>query len=137
VQAMHFETIYLHIAQPSFPWKKPSHSGGIRNLVCCSSCGRDNHSATPPEGSFLNWDRCYDHNFLPFLTIFCEKIGVLLKNQCYDEIFLKIIFVFSQKRHFFAEFFGENILKNHNIGPWFSSLQGKCLANIGTKAFSA
>jgi hypothetical protein len=27
--------------------------------------------------------RCYDHNFLRFLTIFGEKIGVFLKNQCY------------------------------------------------------
>jgi hypothetical protein len=30
---------------------------------------------------------CYDHNFLQFLTIFGEKIGVFLKNQCYDQIF--------------------------------------------------
>jgi hypothetical protein len=33
------------------------------------------------------WDRCYDHNFLLFLTIFGEKIGVFLKNQCYDRNF--------------------------------------------------
>jgi hypothetical protein len=30
--------------------------------------------------------RCYDHNFLRFLTIFSEIIGVFLKNQCYDQI---------------------------------------------------
>jgi hypothetical protein len=29
--------------------------------------------------------RCYDHNFLRFLPIFGEKIGVFLKNQCYDQ----------------------------------------------------
>jgi hypothetical protein len=34
-----------------------------------------------------DWDRCYDHNFLRFLTIFGEKIGVFLKNQCYGQIF--------------------------------------------------
>jgi hypothetical protein len=34
------------------------------------------------------WGRCYDHNFLRFLAIFCEKIGVLLKNQCYDQNFV-------------------------------------------------
>jgi hypothetical protein len=28
-------------------------------------------------------DRCYDHTFLRFSTIFGEKIGVFLKNQCY------------------------------------------------------
>jgi hypothetical protein len=33
------------------------------------------------------WGRCYDHNFLRFLTIFAEKIGVFLKNQCYDQNF--------------------------------------------------
>jgi hypothetical protein len=26
------------------------------------------------------------------------------------------------KRQFFAKFFGENILKNHNIGPWLRKL---------------
>jgi hypothetical protein len=31
--------------------------------------------------------RCYDHNFLRFLPIFGEKIGVFLKNQCYDQNF--------------------------------------------------
>jgi hypothetical protein len=33
------------------------------------------------------WGRCYDHNFLRFLPIFREKIGVFLKNQCYDRNF--------------------------------------------------
>jgi hypothetical protein len=55
--------------------------------------------------------RCYDHNFLRFLTIFGETIGVFLKNQCYDQNFAKFSFVLSQKRQFFTEFFGENIFK--------------------------
>jgi hypothetical protein len=33
------------------------------------------------------WAQCYDHNFLRFSTIFCEKIGVFLKKQCYDQNF--------------------------------------------------
>jgi hypothetical protein len=28
--------------------------------------------------------RCFDQDFLRFLTIFCEKFGVFLKNRCYD-----------------------------------------------------
>jgi hypothetical protein len=32
-------------------------------------------------------DRCYDHNFLRFLTIFGEKMAFFLKNQCYDQFF--------------------------------------------------
>jgi hypothetical protein len=38
-------------------------------------------------GGRVTRDRCYDHNFLLFLTIFGEKIGVFLKNQCYDVTF--------------------------------------------------
>jgi hypothetical protein len=34
----------------------------------------------------------------------------------------KFTYVLSQKRQFFAEFFGKNILKNHNIGPWLLKL---------------
>jgi hypothetical protein len=55
--------------------------------------------------------RCYDHNFLRFLTIFGEQISVFLKSQCYDQNFAYLSFVSSQKRHFFAEFFSENIFK--------------------------
>jgi hypothetical protein len=58
-----------------------------------------------------NWDRCYDHNFLRFSTIFGEKFGVFLKNQCYDQILAKFSFVLSQNANFFVKFFGENILK--------------------------
>jgi hypothetical protein len=47
------------------------------------------------------WGRCYDHNFLRFLTIFCKKFGVFLKNQCYDQNFAQFSFVLSQKRQFF------------------------------------
>jgi hypothetical protein len=42
-------------------------------------------------------------------SIFWPKIGVFLKNQCYDQKFALFSFVLSQKHHFFAEFFGENI----------------------------
>jgi hypothetical protein len=35
----------------------------------------------------LTRGRCYDHNFLRFLTMFGEKIGVFLKNRWYDQIF--------------------------------------------------
>jgi hypothetical protein len=54
--------------------------------------------------------RCYDHNFLRFSPIFGEIIGVFLKYQCYDQFFAKTRFVLRQKCHFFAKFFGENII---------------------------
>jgi hypothetical protein len=40
-----------------------------------------------------------------------EKIGGFLKCQCYDQNFAKFSFALSQKRHFFAEIFCENIFK--------------------------
>jgi hypothetical protein len=52
----------------------------------------------------------YDHNFLRFLPIFCEEIGVFLKNQCYDQNFLqKLAVVRAKNANIFAKFFGENI----------------------------
>jgi hypothetical protein len=39
--------------------------------------------------TFRTRGRCYDHNFLRFLPIFSEKIGIFLKNQCYDNFFAK------------------------------------------------
>jgi hypothetical protein len=53
--------------------------------------------------------QCYDQNFLRFLTIFGENIGVFVKNHCYDQNFALFSFISSQKRQFFAEFFGKNI----------------------------
>jgi hypothetical protein len=38
-------------------------------------------------------------------------MAFLSKNQCYDQILAQFSFVSSQKRHFFAEFFGESIYK--------------------------
>jgi hypothetical protein len=55
--------------------------------------------------------------FCDLLPIFGEKIGVCIKNQCYDQHFAYFSFVLSQNANFFAEFFGENIFKNHNTGP--------------------
>jgi hypothetical protein len=46
--------------------------------------------------------RCYDHNFLRFLTIFGGKIGVFFKNQCYVQNFAYFSFVLSQKHQFFC-----------------------------------
>jgi hypothetical protein len=34
-------------------------------------------------------DQCYDHNFLRFLTVFGEKIGVFLKKQILRSQFLQ------------------------------------------------
>jgi hypothetical protein len=53
------------------------------------------------------------------LTNFGGEIGGFLENQCYDQIFAYFSFVLSQKRHFFAEFFGENILKIITSVPGF------------------
>jgi hypothetical protein len=48
----------------------------------------------------------YDHNFLQFLSIFGEKIGVFFKNQCYD-----------QKTPFFRKIFQRKYLKIITLVP--------------------
>jgi hypothetical protein len=45
------------------------------------------------------------------ITIFCEKIGVILKSQSYDQIFAKTSSGLSKNVNIFTKFFGENILK--------------------------
>jgi hypothetical protein len=55
--------------------------------------------------------RCYDHNFLRFLTIFSEKIGVFLQNQCYDQNFVYFSFVLRQKTPIFPLNFLAKIFK--------------------------
>jgi hypothetical protein len=50
------------------------------------------------------WGRCYDHNFLRFLTIFGGKMAFFSKTNVMIKIF---------SLNFLAK-----IKKNHNIGPW-------------------
>jgi hypothetical protein len=56
------------------------------------------------------------------ITIFGEKIGVFLINKCYDQNIAYFSFVLSQKRQFFAEFFGKNIFKIITSVPGGSEL---------------
>jgi hypothetical protein len=63
------------------------------------------------KANFDTRGRCDDHNFLRFLQIFGEKIGVFSKTNVMIKIFAQFSFVMSQKRQFFRSFFGENILK--------------------------
>jgi hypothetical protein len=55
-------------------------------VILCMSHVCDNYTRTYILGEKI-WGRCYDHNYLRFLPIFGEKIGVFLKNHCYDPIF--------------------------------------------------
>jgi hypothetical protein len=57
-------------------------------------------------------DRCYDHHFLRFFSIFSEEVDKNLRNRFFSS---KLPFWLIQKRQFVAEFFCEK--KNHNIGP--------------------
>jgi hypothetical protein len=51
--------------------------------------------------SHNTWGRCYDLDFLRFLTTFGEKIGAFLKKQCYGQNFALFAFVLIQKRKLF------------------------------------
>jgi hypothetical protein len=60
----------------------------------------------------------YDHNFLRFLPIFGEKIGVFSQKQMLWSIFFKkLAVVWAKNCEFFRKIFCRKYLKNHNIGP--------------------
>jgi hypothetical protein len=52
------------------------------------------------------------------LPIFCEKVGVFLKNQCCDNFFSDTNSSLNKKTPTFCQNFGRKYFKNHNIGPW-------------------
>jgi hypothetical protein len=55
--------------------------------------------------------RCYDHNFLRFLTIFGEKNGVFSKTNVMIKLLHNLALFQVKNANFFAKIFGENILK--------------------------
>jgi hypothetical protein len=63
--------------------------------------------------------RYYYHNYLIFLPIFVEQIGVFLKNQCNEQFFAKTNICLNKKRHLFCLNFWRINSKNRNIGPNF------------------
>jgi hypothetical protein len=56
--------------------------------------------------------RCYDHNFLRFLPIFGEKMAFFSKTNVMIKILHNSALFLVKNAKFFAEFFGENILKS-------------------------
>jgi hypothetical protein len=61
-----------------------------------------------------------------FANFLRKNLAFFLKNQSYDQLFSKFSFVLSQKGGFFANFFCENIFKNHNIGPRQQGFKNCC-----------
>jgi hypothetical protein len=62
------------------------------------------------------WGRYYDHNFLRFLPIFGEKIGVFLKTNVMIKILQKNCSILNKPRHF-LQIFGENTFKSITSVP--------------------
>jgi hypothetical protein len=67
---------------------------------------------------------CYDHNFRrfspifgDFRTIFGEQMEFFLATNVRIQIFPNLALFCAKRQFFLAAFFGENILKIHNIGP--------------------
>jgi hypothetical protein len=67
--------------------------GGVDECILWLSFGQQKYCGIVsmiPGGKHhrmaITWGRCYDHNFLRFLTIFGEKIGVFLKNNVMIQI---------------------------------------------------
>jgi hypothetical protein len=75
----------------------------LKIVIITSTPGRNYFTVSVTRG------RCYDRKFLRFLPILSEKLAFFYKNQCYDQIFAKTSSSLSKKRHFVANFYGENI----------------------------
>jgi hypothetical protein len=78
--------------------------------------------------------RCYDHNFLRFLPIFCEKkLAFFSKTNIMIKNLQNIAVVLVKRRQYFRR----KYFQNHNIGPGFakapkSSINPRCAA-LGCK----
>jgi hypothetical protein len=76
--------------------------------------------------------------FSAIFANFRGKNGIFLKNQCYDHILHNLALFWVKNANFFAEFFGENIFKNHNIGPWLlKSKIGNVLLQPGWQMYNS
>jgi hypothetical protein len=78
------------------------------------------------------WGRCYDHNFLRFLTIFGEKVAFFSKTNVMINILHKLALFWVKNANFFAEFFGENILKIITSVPGHAAMPTPC-SNLSTE----
>jgi hypothetical protein len=98
-----FDSKYSYILVHNKFWKKITQVAHILRLIFHGIFDDTEWVGLDFGRSFhkLIWGRCYDDNFLRFLPIFGEKIGVFLKYQCYDQFFSKCSFVLSKKRQFF------------------------------------
>jgi hypothetical protein len=67
-------------------------------------------------GFHISWGGCYDHNFLRFGTIFCEKIGVFSKTNVMIKILHNLALFRVKNGIFVLNFSAKIILKNPNIG---------------------
>jgi hypothetical protein len=57
-------------------------------------------------------------NFCDFCQFSAKKMPFFSKTNVMLNFFQKLAVVLAKNANIFAKFFGENILKNHNIGPW-------------------
>jgi hypothetical protein len=85
---------YRYADDPSKVWVLPKNGDRWRDDIL------------PPIIGARMWpgtrDRCYDHNFLRFLTIFGKKLAFFLKTNVMIKFFHNLpSFVLSQKRQFF------------------------------------
>jgi hypothetical protein len=74
-------------------------------LMCGHLCGLHITATT------AIWGRCYDHNFLRFLPIFAKKLAFFSKTNVMIKFLHNLALFRVKNANFFAEFFGENILK--------------------------
>jgi hypothetical protein len=61
---------------------------------------------------FESWDRCYEHNFRRFLTIFGKKCRFFSKTNVMVNFLQKLAVVWSKNAKFFSSFLAKIFLKS-------------------------
>jgi hypothetical protein len=102
------------VTLPCLQWNKTSHTVSVTRMgenvpklvtLPCLQWNKTSHTVSVTRG------RCYDHNFLRFLTIFGEKLAFFLKTNVMIKISHILTLFWVKNANFFAEIFGENIFK--------------------------
>jgi hypothetical protein len=69
---------------------------------------------SPPR---VSRGRCYDHNFLRFLTYFLQKMAFFSRTNVLINFFQTLALFRVKNANIFADFFWQKYFFNHNIGP--------------------
>jgi hypothetical protein len=106
--------IWVLSFHPGYVVFLPGSAVSFLGIKCYTQFFKYQQSCFAPNyvQNFTTRGRCFDHNFLRFSTIFCEKIGVFLKTNVMIKILDNLPLFWVKNANFFAEFFAKIFKKS-------------------------